>query len=81
VIDGDEILFKSLRTVQPYKEIERFVAEDKGVASYFLLAVLECPGLDRIFSIEFAIRDAKSSQQLSLGLIAQLFHRCAMRVY
>jgi hypothetical protein len=31
VIDGNEIRFKSIRTAQPYKDIERFVAEDKVI--------------------------------------------------
>ena len=29
VIDGNEIRFKLVRSAQPYKDIERFVAEDK----------------------------------------------------
>ena len=29
VVDGCEVGFRLLRTVQPYKDIERFVAEDK----------------------------------------------------
>ena len=31
VIDGNEIRFKSISTAQPYKEIGRFVAEDKVI--------------------------------------------------
>lgn len=29
VIDGSEVQFKSVRSAQPYRDIERFVAEDK----------------------------------------------------
>ena len=31
VIDGTEIRFKSVRSAQPYRDIERFVAEDKVI--------------------------------------------------
>jgi len=31
VIDGSEVVFKSIRSAQPYKDIERFVAEDKVI--------------------------------------------------
>jgi hypothetical protein len=31
VIDGHEIRFKSIRSTQPYRDIERFVAEDKVI--------------------------------------------------
>jgi hypothetical protein len=29
VVDGHEVQFKLMRTTQPYKEIERFIADDK----------------------------------------------------
>ena len=31
VIDGDEIRFRLVRTAQPYRDIERFVAEDREI--------------------------------------------------
>jgi hypothetical protein len=31
VIDGSAVVFKSVKSAQPYKDIERFVAEDKVI--------------------------------------------------
>jgi hypothetical protein len=39
VVDGSEVQFKLLKTAQPYKDIERFLAEDK------LLGFIVNPGL------------------------------------
>jgi hypothetical protein len=76
VIDGSEVVFKSVRSAQPYKEIERFVAEDK------VIGFVVNPGvLPIVKAISMEIRERKVlvtrrilARQDDQGVVAQLDH-------
>ena len=76
VIDGCEVQFKSIRSAQPYKEIGRFVAEDK------VIGFVVNPGLLPIVKgISMDIRGRKmlvtrriQAREEDRGVVAQLDH-------
>jgi hypothetical protein len=50
VIDGCEVQFKSIRSTQPYRDIERFVSEDKVIGFVVnpgLLPIVKAISMDR----------------------------------
>jgi len=76
VIDGNEIHFISVRSTQPYRDIERFVAEDK------IIGFVVNPGLVPIVkAISMNIRGRKmlvtrriQARDNDTGLVAHLDH-------
>jgi hypothetical protein len=76
VIDGSAVVFKSVKSAQPYKDIERFVAEDK------VIGFVVNPGLLPIVkSISTDIRGRRmlvtrriQARDDDRGVVAQLDH-------
>jgi hypothetical protein len=76
VIDGNEIQFKSVRSVQPYREIERFVAEDKVIGFVVnpgLLPIVKAISMDIRGRKMLVTRRIQASDE-DRGVVAQLDH-------
>ena len=76
VIGGSEVQFKSVRSAQPYKDIERFVAEDKVIGFVVnpgLLPIVKAISMDirgRKMLVTRRIRARKEDK----GVVARLDH-------
>ena len=76
VIDGNEIRFKSIRTAQPYKDIERFVAEDKVIGFVVnpgLLPIVKAISMD-IRGQKMLVTRRIQRRDEDKGVVAQLDH-------
>jgi hypothetical protein len=76
VIDGNQIRFKGVRSAQPYRDIERFVADDKVmgfVVNPGLLPIVKAISMDvrgRKMLVTRRIQDRDEDK----GVVAQLDH-------
>jgi hypothetical protein len=76
VIDGNEIQFKSVRSVQPYKDIERFVAEDKVIGFVVnpgLLPIVKAISMD-VRGRKMLVTRRIHARDEDKGVVAQLDH-------
>jgi hypothetical protein len=76
VIDGVEVLFKSIRTVQPYKDIARFAAEDKVIGFVVnpgLLPIVKAISMD-IRGRKVLVTRRIQARDDDNGVVAQLNH-------
>ena len=76
VIDGNEIHFKSIRSTQPYRDIERFVVEDKiigFVVNPGLLPIVKAISMD-IRGIKMLVTRRIQAGDDDKGVVAQLDH-------
>jgi len=76
VIDGDEIRFKSIRSTQPYKDIERFVAEDRVIGFVVnpgLLPIVKAISMD-IRGRKMLVTRSIQAREDDKGMVAQLDH-------
>src|SRR3984957_17737371 len=76
VIGGSEVQFKSVRSAQPYKDIERFVAEDKVIGFVVnpgLLPIVKAISMDIRGRKMLATRRIQARQD-DKGVAAQLDH-------
>jgi hypothetical protein len=76
VIDGNKIRFKSIRTTQPYKDIERFVAEDKVIGFVVnpgLLPIVKAISMD-IRGRKMLVTRRIQRRDEDKGVVAQLDH-------
>lgn len=76
VIDGTEIRFKSIRSTQPYKEIERFVAEDKVIGFVVnpgLLPIVKAISMD-LRGRKMLVTRRIQARENDKGVAAQLDH-------
>jgi hypothetical protein len=76
VIDGDEIRFKLVWSAQPYRDIERFVAEDKVIGFVVnpgLLPIVKAISMDIRGRKMLATRRIRARQD-DKGVVAQLDH-------
>jgi hypothetical protein len=76
VIDGCEVQFKSIRSVQPYKEIGRFVAEDKVIGFVVnpgLLPIVKAISMD-IRGLKMLATRRIQARQDDKGVVAHLDH-------
>jgi hypothetical protein len=76
VIDGNEIRFKSIRTVQPYKDIERFLAEDKVIGFVVnpgLLPIVKAISMD-VRGRKMLVTRRIQARDQDKGVAAQLDH-------
>jgi hypothetical protein len=76
VIDGNEIHFKSIRSTQPYREIERFVVEDKiigFVVNPGLLPIVKAISMD-IRGRKMLVTRRIQAGDDDKGVVAQLDH-------
>jgi hypothetical protein len=76
VIDGDEIRFKLVRTAQPYRDIERFVPEDKVIGFIVnpgLLPIVKAISMDIRGRKMLATRRIQARQD-DKGVVAHLDH-------
>jgi hypothetical protein len=74
VIDGNEMLFKSIRSTQPYRDIERFVAEDKVIGFVVnpgLLPIVKAISMD-IRGRKMLVTRRVQAREDDKGVIAQL---------
>ena len=75
-IDGNEIRFKSVRTAQPYRDIERFIAEDKVIGFVVnpgLLPIVKAISLD-IRGRKMLVTRRIQARDDDKGVVAQLDH-------
>ena len=76
VIDGNEIRFKAVRSAQPYRDIERFLAEDKiigFVVNPGLLPIVKAISMDIRGRKMLVIRRIQARED-DRGVAAQLGH-------
>jgi hypothetical protein len=76
VIDGNEIRFKSIRSAQPYRDIERFVAEDKVIGFVVnpgLLPIVKAISMD-IRGRKMLVTRRIQARDEDKGVVAQLDH-------
>jgi hypothetical protein len=76
VIDGNEIQFKSIRSTQPYRNIERFVVEDKiigFVVNPGLLPIVKAISID-IRGRKILVTRRIQARDEDNGVVAQLDH-------
>jgi hypothetical protein len=76
MIDGSEIRFKSIRSAQPYKDIERFVAEDKVIGFVVnpgLLPIVKAISMD-IRGRKMLVTRRIQARKEDKGVVAQLDH-------
>jgi hypothetical protein len=76
VIDGNEIRFKSVTTAQPYKDIARFLAEDKVIGFVVnpgLLPIVKAISMDVRGRNMLVTRRIQATDQ-DKGVVAQLDH-------
>ena len=76
VIEGDEIRFKLVRTAQPYRDIARFVAEDKVIGFIVnpgLLPIVKAISMDIRGRKMLATRRIQARQD-DKGVVAHLDH-------
>jgi hypothetical protein len=77
VIDGSEVVvFKSVRSAQPYKNIERFVAEDKVIGFVVnpgLLPIVKAISMD-IRGRKMLVTRRIQAREDDKGVVAQLDH-------
>jgi hypothetical protein len=76
VIDGNEIHFKSIRSTQPYRDIERFVVEDKiigFVVNPGLLPIVKAISMD-IRGRKMLVTRRIQAGDDDKGVVAQLDH-------
>ena len=76
VIDGNEIRFKSITTAQPYKDIKRFLAEDKVIGFVVnpgLLPIVKAISMD-IRGRKMLVTRRIQARDEDKGLVAQLDH-------
>jgi hypothetical protein len=76
VIDGSEVQFKSVRSIQPYKDIERFVAEDKVIGFVVnpgLLPIVRAISMD-IRGRKMLVTRRIQARDDDKGVVAQLDH-------
>jgi hypothetical protein len=76
VIDGGEISFKSVRSVQPYKEIERFLAEDRVIGFVVnpgLLPIVKAISMD-IRGRKVLVTRRIAAREDDKGVVAYLEH-------
>jgi hypothetical protein len=76
VIDGNEIQFKSIRSTQPYRNIERFVVEDKiigFVVNRGLLPIVKAISID-IRGRKILVTRRIQARDEDNGVVAQLDH-------
>lgn len=76
VIDGNQIQFKSIRSTQPYRDIERFVVEDKiigFVVNPGLLPIVKAISMD-IRGRKMLVTRRIQARNEDNGVVAQLDH-------
>jgi hypothetical protein len=76
MIDGSEIRFKSVRSAQPYKEIGRFVAEDKVIGFVVnpgLLPIVKAISMD-VRGRKMLVTRRILAGEGDKGVVAQLDH-------
>jgi hypothetical protein len=76
VIDGNQIQFKSIRSTQPYRDIERFVVEDKiigFVVNPGLLPIVKAISMD-IRGRKMLVTRRIHARNEDNGVVAQLDH-------
>lgn len=76
VIDGSEVQFKSIRSAQPYKEIGRFVAQDKVIGFVVnpgLLPIVKAISMD-IRGRKMLVTRRIQARDDDKGVVAQLDH-------
>ncbi len=76
VIDGSEVVFKSVRSAQPYKDIERFVAEDKVIGFVVnpgLLPIVKAISMD-VRGRKMLVTRRIQAREEDKGVTAQLDH-------
>jgi hypothetical protein len=76
VIDGCEVQFKLIRSAQPYREIERFVAEDKVIGFVVnpgLLPIVKALSMDIRGRTMLVTRRIQAGDD-DKGVVAQLDH-------
>ena len=76
VIGGSEVQFKSVRSAQPYKDIERFVAEDKVIGFIVnpgLLPIIKAISMD-IRGRKMLVTRRIQARKEEKGVVAQLDH-------
>jgi len=76
VIDGGEIRFITIRTVQPYRDIERFVAEDKVIGFVVnpgLLPIVKAISMD-VRGRKMLVTRSIQAREDDKGVVAHLDH-------
>jgi hypothetical protein len=76
LIDGSEVVFKSVRSAQPYKDIERFVAEDKVIGFVVnpgLLPIVKAISMD-IRGRKMLVTRHIQAREDDKGVVAHLDH-------
>lgn len=76
VIDGSEVVFKSIRSAQPYKEIGRFLAEDKiigFVVNPGLLPIVKAISMD-LRGRKMLVTRRIQARDDDKGIVAHLDH-------
>jgi hypothetical protein len=76
VIDGSEIQFKSITTTQPYKEIDRFIAEDKVIGFVVnpgLLPIVKAISMD-VRGRKMLVTRRIQAKEDDNGVVVQLDH-------
>ena len=76
VIDGSEVVFKSARSLQPYRDIERFIAEDKVIGFVVnpgLLPIVKAISMD-IRGRKMLVTRRIQARDDDKGVVAQLDH-------
>lgn len=76
VIDGCEVQFKSVRSAQPYRDIERFVAEDKVIGFVVnpgLLPIVKAISMD-VRGRKILVTRRIQARDDDKGVVARLDH-------
>jgi hypothetical protein len=76
IIDGSEIRFKSIGSAQPYRDIQRFVAEDKVIGFVVnpgLLPIVKAISLD-VRGRKMLVTRRIQARDEDKGVVAQLDH-------
>jgi len=76
MIDGGEVQFKSVKTAQPYRDIERFVAEDKVIGFVVnpgLLPIVKAISMD-VRGRKMLVTRRIQARDDDKGVVAQLDH-------